>query len=70
MVVERVAEDDIGMGTSDAAECRCLRRACGNVDEIAGDDAIDHFHFGGEDAFFGNAKTADVFVKQPTYWWN
>ena len=64
-VVERVAEDGVGMGQAHAAKRHRFCRAGGNVDEFAGDDAVDNFDFGGEDALFGNAEIAHTFRDDP-----
>ena len=64
-VVERIAEDGVGMRKTDAAERCGFGRAGGDVDEFAGDEAVDDFDFGGEDALFGNAEVANAFRDDP-----
>ena len=58
-VVERVAEDGVGVGQAYAAECRGFCRAGGNVDEFAGNDSVGNFDFGGENALFGDAEVRE-----------
>lgn len=64
-VVERVAEDNIGTRNTDAAKGSCLCRAGRYVNEIAGDEAVDDFNFGRENAVFRDAESANAFRDDP-----
>jgi hypothetical protein len=64
-VVARVAEDSVGTRKSNAAQGSGLCGAGGNVDQFAGDQAVDDFDLSREDALFGNAKGANAFRDNP-----
>lgn len=64
-VVDGVAEDGVGVGDADAAEGFGLAFVCGDVDELAGDDAVFNFDAGGKDAGGGNVEALDAFFDDP-----
>ncbi len=64
-VVDGVAEDSVGVGDADAAEGCGLAFVGGDVDEVAGGDAVFDFGAGGEDAAGGNVEEFDAFFDDP-----
>ena len=64
-VVDGVAEDGVGGGDADAAEGFDFVLVGGDVDEAVGDDAVDDFDAGGEDAVGGDAEAAHAFFDDP-----
>ena len=64
-VMHAVAEDNVGMGEADAAECGGLAFVAGYVEERVGDDAVLRSDAGGEDALRRDAKFADAFFDHP-----
>jgi len=64
-VVNGVAEDGIGVGNTDAAKGFSLAFVGGDVDELAGDNAVFNFDAGGEDAISGNVEALNTFFNDP-----
>jgi hypothetical protein len=64
-VVDGVAEDGVGVGDADAAEGFGLAFVGGDVDELAGDDAVFDLDGGREDAADGNVEALDAFFNDP-----
>ncbi len=64
-VVDRVAEDGVGVGNAGAAKGFGLAFVGRDVDEFAGDDAVFNFDAGGENAAGGKVEALDAFFNDP-----
>jgi hypothetical protein len=64
-VVERVAEDGISPGNSDAPESGGFGGSGGNVDEFAGDDSVCDSDLRSEHSIVGDAEFANTFRDDP-----
>jgi len=65
-VVDGVAEDGIGLVDANALEGGHFTFVGGNLDEVAGDLAINDGNFSGENPVLGDAEAADALGDDPT----
>ena len=56
--MDGVSEDSVGMRESDPRQSRGLRFICRDIDNLAGNEAVDDFDLGSQDVLFGNPKIA------------
>jgi hypothetical protein len=64
-IVDRVAEDDIGRGDAGAMQGGDLAFIGGDVDELAGGDAVRDLDARGEDAVGGDVEALDALFNDP-----